>query len=105
VATTLPLPRERAENVVVKRKGRIHTIKIDVEDTTSLAVQANGGRVFDIDLTRYGIEADKPELEQGVTGTITISGLTGWSDLPQITITQTRPGRLTVRSITTEARL
>ncbi len=105
VATTLPLPRERAENVVVKRKGRIHTIKIDVEDTTSLAVQANGGRVFDIDLTRYGIEANKPELEQGVTGTITISGLTGWSDLPQITITQTRPGRLTVRSITTEARL
>jgi hypothetical protein len=105
VATTLPLPRERAEGVVVKRKGRIHTLKIDVEDTTSIAVQANGGRIYDIDLTRYGMVTDQPELMQGVTGTITVSGLTGWSDLPQLTITQTRPGRLTVRSITTEAKL
>ncbi len=105
VVTTLPLPRDRAEGVVVKRKGRIHTLKIDVEDTTSIAIQANGGKLYDIDLTRYGMTCDKPELMQGVTGTLTISGLTGWSDLPQITITQTRPGRLTVRSITTEARL
>jgi hypothetical protein len=105
VATTLPLPRERAEGVVVKRKGRIHTLKIDVEDTTSIAIQANGGKLYDIDLTRYGMVSTAPELMQGVTGTLTISGLTGWSDLPQITITQTRPGRLTVRSITTEARL
>ncbi len=105
VATTLPLPRERAEGVVVKRKGRIHTLHIQVEDTTSIAVQANGGKLYDIDLTRYGMVSTAPELMQGVTGTITISGFTGWTDLPQITITQMRPGRLTVRSITTEAKL
>ena len=105
VATTLPMPRDRAEGVVVKRKGRIHTLHIDVEDTTSLAVAANGGKVFDIDLAKFGHVTDTPELEQGFTGTVRISGLSGWSDLPQITITQLRPGRLTVRSITIEAKL
>jgi hypothetical protein len=106
VATTLPLPRERAEGVVVKRKGRIHSVLLDLEDTTSLALAANGGRSFDIDLSRYGAaRADVAELEQGFTGTIRISGFTGWSDLPQLTITQHRPGRLTVRSITIEATL
>ena len=105
VATTLPMPRDRAEGVVVKRKGRIHTLHIDVEDTTSLAVAANGGKVFDIDLVKFGHVTDTPELEQGFTGTVRISGLSGWSDLPQITITQLRPGRLTVRSITIEAKL
>ena len=105
VATTLPAPRERAENVVVKRPGRIHTVHINIEDTTSIAIAANGGAPFDIDLKRYGEATDAPELQQGVTGSIRISGLAGWSDLPQLTITQVRPGRLTVLSITTEARL
>jgi len=105
VATTLPLPRERAEGVVVKRKGRIHTVHINVEDTTSIAIEANNGTVHDVELGRFGKVTDAPELEQGFTGTIKISGLTGWSDLPQLTITQTRPGRLTVRSITIEATL
>lgn len=106
LATTLPLPRERAQGVVVKRKGRIHTIHLDLEDTTSLAVSANGGKAFEIDLARYGGFAEGvPELQQGFTGTIKLSGFAGWSDLPKLTITQTRPGRLTVRSITTEAKL
>lgn len=105
VATTLPLPRDRAPGVVVKRKGRIHTLHIELEDTTSIAVAANGGAAFDIDLTRYGLSADVPELAQGFTGTIRVGGFAGWSELPQVTITQLRPGRLTVRSITIEAKL
>jgi hypothetical protein len=103
VITTLPLPRERAEGVVVKRKGRIHTLHLNLEDTTSLAVQVNGGKLFDVDLRRFGGLADVPELNQGFTGTIKLSGFTGWTELPQVTITQLRPGRLTVRSLTTEA--
>lgn len=106
VATTLPLPRTRGEGIVVKRKGRIHTLHVEIEDTTSLAIAANGGPARDVDLTRYGtVLADQPELTQGVSGTVKISGLQGWSDLPQITITQTRPGRLTVKSVSIEAKL
>jgi hypothetical protein len=106
VATTLPLPRpQTGSGDVVKRKGRIHTVHIEVEDTTSIAVSANGGKTFDIDLARYGLPADVPELEQGFSGTLTIQGFSGWAELPQLTITQLRPGRLTVRSITIEAKL
>lgn len=106
VITTLPLPRTRGDGIVVKRKGRIHTLHVEIEDTTSLAIAANGGPARDVDLARYGaVMADQPELTQGVSGTVKISGLQGWSDLPQITITQTRPGRLTVKSVSIEAKL
>lgn len=105
VATTLPLPRNRAEGIVLRRKGRIHTAHISLEDTTSIALSANGQPAVDINLQRFGMADGLPELSRGFTGIMKLPGLIGWSDLPQITITQTRPGRLTVRSITLEATL
>lgn len=103
--TTLPPPRDVGPNTVLKRKGRIHSVKISVIDTTSIAVAANDGPLRDIDLLRYGALADQDELNAGYTGTLTVRGLTGFRDEPTITISQTRPGRLTVRSITIEAAL
>lgn len=102
IVKTLPPPVRIGPNIVQKKKHRIHSVQISLIDTTSIAIAANGGPARDIDLRRYGATADVPELEAGYTGTITVRGLTGFSMEPEITITQTRPGRLTVRSITLE---
>jgi len=105
VVSTLPPPREVGPNTVLKRKARIHTVHISVLDTTSLAIGTNGGPLHDVDLYRWGVAADVPELDQGVTRSIKISGLRGYSDAPFVTISQTRPGRLNIRAITVEAAL
>lgn len=102
---TLPPPREVGPNVVLRRRARIHTVHISVTDTTSLAIGVNGLPVKDIDLYRYGLQANVPELSQGVTATIKIAGLRGYADAPFLTISQVRPGRLNVRGITIETAL
>lgn len=106
VVSTLPLPRTIGPHIVLKRPARIHSVDISLIDTSSLAIAINGGKVREVDLARYGsAKADVGELDQLFTGTVKIRGLTGWADDPQITITQLRPGPLTVRSITLEASL
>ncbi|WP_321337908.1 hypothetical protein [Breoghania sp.] len=102
---TLPPPREVGPGIVVKRKARIHSVWLSLIDTTSVAISSNGGKVYDIDLQHFGIPADVAELDMGFTGVIALRGFTGYADEPTVTITQTRPGRLTVRSITIEADL
>ncbi|MGR3571173.1 hypothetical protein, partial [Brevirhabdus sp.] len=101
VATTLPPPRDIGPNVVLKRRARLHSAHISVIDTTSLAVMDRGA-LRDIPLRRTGLTADVPELQQGVTDTITVRGLAGFGMEPKLTISQIRPGRLTVRSVTLE---
>lgn len=103
--TTLSPPREVSANVVVKRKARIHSAKISLLDTTSIALGINDGPLKEVALQRFGLTADVPELQQGVTETITVRGLTGFHDEPKLTISQLRPGKLTVRSVTIEAAL
>ncbi|MGX1496887.1 hypothetical protein ACSSV1_001923 [Labrenzia sp. MBR-25] len=100
--TLLPPPRDVAPNVVVKRPIRIPTAKISVLDTTSLAVAINDGPLKSVGLFRYGLKADVPELQQGVTGTLSIAGLTGFHEEPKLTLSQLRPGKLTIRSVTPE---
>lgn len=105
VVSTLPPPREVGPNTVLKRRARIHTVHISVIDTTSMAISTNGGVLREVDLYRWGVSADVPELDQGITRTIKITGLRGYSDAPFLTISQLRPGRLNVRAITVEAAL
>lgn len=105
IVSTLSPPRDIGPNVVLKRKARIHTVHISIVDTTSLAIGTNGGALHEVNLHRYGVLADVSELAQGVTGEIKISGLRGYADAPFVTISQLRPGRLNVRSITVEAAL
>lgn len=110
VVETLPPSRYVADGVVLRRKGRIHSAWISVEDSTSLAVGANGCAPKNVNLHRYG-EAivGLPELEAGVTAQVPIRGLSvpfgEFPVEPTLTITQLRPGRLKVRSLTIEARL
>lgn len=106
IVSTLPPPRDIGPNVVLKRRARIHTVHISIVDTTSLAIGTNGGPLREVNLHRYGeVLADVAELDQGVTREIKISGLRGFADAPFVTISQLRPGRLNVRSITVETAL
>lgn len=105
VIETLPPPRDIGPNTVLKRKARIHSVHISVLDTTSIAISVNGKQLQEVDLYRYGLLADVSELSQGVTATIKIRNLRGYSDAPFVTISQLRPGRLNVRAITVEAAL
>ena len=100
---TLSPPREVAERVVLRRPARIHTARLDVLDTTSLAVGANGGTPRDQPLARFGDPAGVATPPR--SGEIVATGLTGFAAAPTLTITQTRPGRLQVRAVTLEARL
>ena len=102
---TLPPSREVNSGVVLLRRGRIHTAHITVSDTTSLAIATNGKALADVDLAKWGHIADVSELSSGFTGTIKITGLRGYADRPFLTISQLRPGRLNVNSITVEAAL
>jgi hypothetical protein len=105
VVDTLPPPRDIGPNTVLKRKARIHTVHIALDDTTSLAISTNGGPLKEVSLFRYGVLADVPELSQGFTGIIKIGGLRGYADEPFVRISQLRPGRLNIRSITVETAL
>lgn len=102
---SLPLSRAIGPDLVLKRKARIHSVVLSLLDTTSVAVSVNGRPLMDQDLRRYGQEADVPELEAGFTGEIKITGLVGWKDAPYVTVSQTRPGRLTVRAMVIQAQL
>lgn len=105
VVQILPLDRTIGPNLVLKRKARIHSVTLSLLDTTSVALGVNGRRLEDQDLRRYGMQADVAELEAGFTGEISIRGLSGWVDEPYVTVSQVRPGRLTVRSINVQAQL
>lgn len=103
VVRTLPLPRTVGPNTVLKRRARIHSVILSVLDTTSIAIGVNGRAARDVDLLRYGAPADLPELQAAFSGDVKLRGFTGYLDDPYVTITQVRPGRMTVRSITVEA--
>ncbi|MET3601050.1 hypothetical protein [Martelella mangrovi] len=105
IVKTLPPLREVGGGRVIKRRARIHTVHLSLSDTTSVAVGTNNGQLREVNLMRYGMLADVGELNQGFTGEIKITGLRGYADKPFVTVSQVRPGRLNVRSITFEAAL
>lgn len=102
LARTLPLPSEVAERVVLRRPKRVHTVRLDLINTTSVAVGANGRPARDRGLARVGDPVDQPT--PPASRMVEFTGLTGFSVDGQVEITQTRPGHLAWRGITIEAR-
>ncbi len=102
---TLPQRREIAPGIVQYRPGRVHTVRVNVVNTTSIAVGANGEAAEDVDFIRYGQAVDVPRLDRPFSGQLVIEGLVGYSDDTLVTITQTRPGKMTVTGIIVEVDL
>jgi hypothetical protein len=99
-AESLPLPSEVAERIVVRRERRIHTVRVDLIDTTSIAVGANQQRPRNVALARVG-DDDAPQ--PPVSGEIVVAGIAGFTMEATAVITQTRPGRLAWRGFVLEA--
>lgn len=99
-AETLPPNREVAPNTVLRRAARVHAVEVNVMDTTSLAIGANGRLARDVPLLAFGDAVDVPLAPY--TGPRRVGHCPGWSNEPTVVITQVKPGKLKVRDLTIE---
>ena len=101
-ALTLPVVRNVSDQAVLERPVRVHTVTVDVKDTTSLAVGANGEPPEDVPLLRAGDQNDVPQ--PPVTEPIAVEGLEGYTDEGIVEITQARPGKLQVLGVSPQVK-
>lgn len=99
----LPLGRDVAPRIVNKRPARIYAVQLDLIGAQSLSVGANDAPPRAVALLRAGDPVNVPFA--GYTGEVIVSALPGFSPAPVWRITQTRPGALHVRNVTTQARI
>lgn len=90
---------------VILRPGRIHTAHLNIIDTTSIAVGANGEPPQDVDLLTALDPAGQPMAPKTKLVTVTGEDLPGFMEGTTLVITQTRPGRLRVRDLAWGAKL
>lgn len=95
----LLLPGEK----ILKRPGAIKAAHVEVIDTTSIAIGANGQPAENVPLQRFGQVGDAPL--DPFTGEVSRYGMLGLKQGTTIVITQTRPGQLQVRDLVTEEKL
>lgn len=101
-AKPLDLVRDIAARVKLNRPARVFEVEAEIIDTTSLAVAANGGPARDVPLARFGDALDTPT--PPFSGRVVVGGLSGFSPGGAVEFTQTRPGRLHLRSFIRKAR-
>jgi len=96
---TMPQVLVTGNDEVIFRPGRIHTMHIDIADTNSIAVGANGEEPQDIILNETSDPVDAPMPLK--TQLLTIGGdvLVGMTVGTTAVITQKRPGELRVRQL------
>jgi hypothetical protein len=102
-AETLPTPLVTQNDLVVFRPGRIHSAGLNVIDTTSIAIGANGQAAEAVSLAEATDLADVPVPPK--TMLVRVTGLLGRQHGPTLTVTQTRPGALRVRDLSIGAKL
>jgi len=102
LAETLPPTREIGPEIVTQSKIGYATVRVSLQDTTSVALAANGSAPQDLPLRDFGSSMDVPELAAGFTGLREQSGFPNSDDRASIVVTQLRPGRITLRSIVGE---
>lgn len=103
VFESMPQPLIVPQDEIVFRPGRIHSAHVNVIETTSIAIGANGEAAVNIPLTRGGDPLDAVPPER--TELVSVYGMLGSQTGPRLTITQTRPGKCRVRDLALEAKL
>ena len=93
VYESMPYVKVIQDDDVVLRPGRIHSVKIQVEDTESIAVGANGTKPKDQPLMS---PSDDVSSSISYSGFVEVFGLMGMCEGPTLKITQSRPGTLRV---------
>lgn len=102
---SMPLRYVTPSDDVIMRPGRIHTVHINIMDTTSIAVGANGEAPKDVSLLTAKDPTDQPMAPKTQLITITGEMLQGFKTDTTLVITQKRPGRLRVRDLAIGAKL
>lgn len=83
------------------RLKRVNRAEISVHETTSLAIAANDGAAVNLPLrTNADTILDEGPLARPFTGKAEAEGMHGFTDHGTLTVTQTFPGHITVRSAT-----
>lgn len=83
------------------RLKRVNRAEMSVLETTSLAISCNDGPVIDVPLrSNDDTYFDEGPLARPFTGKAEAEGMHGFTDHGRLTLTQTYPGYLTVRSVT-----
>lgn len=83
------------------RLHRVNRAEISVLGATSIALRANDGPVRNVGLrTNQDTIFDEGPLARPFTGKVEAEGMHGFTDHGKLTVTQTFPGHLTVRSAT-----
>lgn len=83
------------------RLKRVNRAEISVIGTTSIAIRANDGAIEDLALySNDETILDIGPLARPFTGKVEAEGMHGFTEHGRLTITQTYPGRFTVRSVT-----
>ncbi|WP_062222205.1 hypothetical protein [Aureimonas sp. D3] len=100
---SMPRVRVLPGDQVLRRPGRVHTVKANVLSTTSIAIGANGTAPRDVSLLRTSDPTDLPMAPK--TQLVTVAGIPGAIEDTTVTVSQTRPGALWVRNLTFEEKL
>jgi len=99
----LPLYKVLPSEEIIHRPGRIHTLNVNVLETESIAIGANGSTPRNRPLLDAADNMSQPMPPKKKL--IRATGLPGFVMGPAVVITQTRPGMLRVRDYTPEAKL
>lgn len=91
---SMPFHKVMRDDTIIVRPGRIPLVHLNIMDTTSIAVGANGQEPRDVTLLDALDPADAPMPPK--SGNYTVSGLLGAKTGTTVVITQTRPGHLRV---------
>ncbi|WP_155898405.1 hypothetical protein [Aurantimonas coralicida] len=100
---SMPRIKINRDDTIVRRPGRIHTLKVNVIETSSIAIGANGTPPRDVPLLTTADPVDAPPPAK--TQLVTMSGIPGVTLDTTAVITQLRPGPLRVRDVTFEEKL
>lgn len=100
---SLPYVRVLPNDEVVRRPGKVGSVRLYLQDTASIAIGANGQPAKDVPLTMSTDNLDAPKAN--FTGHRVVAGLIGAGMDPTLVITQVRPGRLNVRDYIPGVRL
>jgi len=91
---------ETEQQYRMARQKRVNRVQLSLVNTTNVALSVNGGAVFDVPLVdsndlRFG----EGELARPFTGRREVEGMHGFTPGAEITVTQTRPGKLLARAV------
>jgi len=102
---TMPQVYVTPADEVLHRPGRIHTLHVNIADTSSIAVGANGQPPVDVVLHETTDPVDQPMPLKTKQIIVAGSDLPGFMTGTTAVITQMRPGELRVRDIGIGAKL